>query len=287
MRSQFSLQPLVELGLTALESEIYAYLLENSPATGYRIAKSIAKPTANTYKAIESLQDKGAILIEDSKSRLCRAVPREEFLQGLERRFFQLKSEAKRELAKLKPAPDDERIYTLRTPDQVFERLRQMLQMCQQIALLDLFPLALDKIRDDIKIAASRGIRIAVKVYQPCKIPGVEVVLAQHGDRTLQRWPGLWANLIIDGEEHLLAFFSKDAKRILQAVWSANTYTSWVYHSSLMFELQHGVLAQQFTEMHQAPPLPEKYRRLQAMKAEQAPGYQKLLERFSEKEDEK
>jgi hypothetical protein len=54
-----------------------------------------------------------------------------------------------------------------------------------------------------------------------------------------------------------------------------------------MLELKHGVLAQYFAEMDQTPPFPEKYHRLQALNAEQAPGYQKLLERFSEQEDEK
>ena len=286
MSVQFSIQPLINLGLTVLESEVYAYLLENSPATGYRVAKAIGKPTANTYKSIQLLQDKGAVIMEDGTSRLCRAVPMDEFLNGLEQRFLYLKNEAKKELAKLKPAPDDERIYYLQTPDQVFERLRQMLQKCEKFVLLDLFPLILDQISSDIESAASRGIQIAVKVYRPCEIRGVEVVHAMKGEKTIKRWPGQWANGVIDGKEHVLAFFSMDGKRVLQAVWSMNTYTSWVYHSSLMFELLHGVLLEGFTELNGGIPLPEKYRRLEAMNAEEAPGYRMLVERFSEKEDE-
>jgi len=47
---------LVPFGFTNLESEIYVFLLGESPATGYRIAQAIGKPAANTYKAIESLR---------------------------------------------------------------------------------------------------------------------------------------------------------------------------------------------------------------------------------------
>jgi sugar-specific transcriptional regulator TrmB len=285
MHRDFSLEPLVQLGLTALEGEAYAYLLENSPATGYRVAKAIGKPTANTYKAIQSLQEKGAVIVEDGTSRLCRAVPMEEFLKGLERRFLEAKEEANRELAKLKPAPDDERFYYLQTPGQVFERLRLMLKTCEHIALLDLFPFCLDQIRHDIEAAASRGIHVAVKVYRPCRVKGAEAVLAGGGEETISRWPGQWANCVVDGKEHLLAFLSSDGRRVLQAVWSTNTYTSWIYHSGLMFELLHGVLSEGLVKAKGRAALPRKYRKLKAMKGREAPGYNMLLERFGNKED--
>ena len=285
MTVRFSAQPLIDLGLTVLESEIYAFLVQNSPATGYRVAKEIGKPTANTYKAIQSLQDKGFIIVEDSTNRLCRAVPMEEFLDGLERRFFYLKTQAKKELSKLKPAPDDERLYYLKTPDQVFERFRKMMKKCKNIALLDFFPETLEKIRGDIGSAVSRGVRVGVKVYRPCKISGAEVVVDLKGDKTIERWPGQWANGVVDGKEHLLALLSRNGRRVLQAVWSTNTYTSWVYHSSLMFELLHAGLMEEFGKGDGHVTLPKKYKKLEAMAAEEAPGYRTLVERFGEKED--
>ncbi|MDO8629132.1 MAG: helix-turn-helix domain-containing protein, partial [Phycisphaerales bacterium] len=69
------IQTLVPLGFTPLEGEVYAILVAESPATGYRVAQAIGKPVANTYKAIESLERKGAIVVDDGESRLCRAVP--------------------------------------------------------------------------------------------------------------------------------------------------------------------------------------------------------------------
>ncbi len=71
--------PLQALGFTETEALVYGYLVENSPATGYRISHAIGKQPANTYKALRSLEDKGAIIIESGKSNLCQAVPPEEF----------------------------------------------------------------------------------------------------------------------------------------------------------------------------------------------------------------
>ncbi len=280
-----TVQSLVELGLTTLEVAVYTFLVENSPATGYRVAKSIGKPTANTYRAIQSLEEKGWVLVEDSTSRLCRAVPVEEALGGLERRFQDLKAQAHRELMRLKAAPDDERLYHLSTPAQVFERLRRMLGSCETIALLDLFPRPLEEMHGDIAVAAARGITIAIKAYHPCEIPGTEIVVDARSRSTLERWPGMWANCVVDGREHLLALLSADTTAVLQAVWSAHTYTSWVYHSGLMHELLYGALAGQLDEPEEELDLSGQYRRLLAFRGEAAPGYQALLERLGTPEE--
>ncbi len=65
---------LTELGFTVLESMIYLALIDNPPMTGYGISKIIGKPVANTYKAIESLSSKGAVLCENSGKGLVSAV---------------------------------------------------------------------------------------------------------------------------------------------------------------------------------------------------------------------
>ena len=62
-----------EFGFTALEAEIYVYLLQESPATGYKIAKGIGRSFTNVYKAISALRSKGAILVDEGSNRLSRA----------------------------------------------------------------------------------------------------------------------------------------------------------------------------------------------------------------------
>src|SRR5262244_1295461 len=89
-----AIDALTRLGFTALEAEVYTWLLGEPGATGYRIAQGIGKPVANTYKALESLQKKGAILVEEDESRLCRAVPPEELLTQLERGFASSRADA-------------------------------------------------------------------------------------------------------------------------------------------------------------------------------------------------
>src|SRR4051812_48967141 len=93
---------LEELGLSGSEAAVYAYLVQHSPATGYRVAQAIGKPVANTYKTIASLEEKGAVLIDDGETRACRAVPAEEFLARLDSQFRDRRARAAREFTELK-----------------------------------------------------------------------------------------------------------------------------------------------------------------------------------------
>jgi len=264
------LQPLVQLGFTNLESEIYAFLVENSPATGYGIAKGISKPAANTYKALESLSQKGAVVIDDDQTRLFRAVDAEELLEGFERRFGLLRGQAEAALKKLKPSPKDKRVYQLQTIHLVFSRYRKMLSECQRVVMLDLFPLAFKELRPDILAAAKRGVKVTVKLYEPCQLKGVKVVLQEDREATLKKWPGQWANGFFDGEQYLLAYLSKDGRQVRQAIWSNNQYLAWVYyqgfvHELMVSELESGLNAN--LEIPELKRIAKKYRKYLKLEA--------------------
>ena len=133
--------------------------------------------------------------MEGGRNRLWRAVPAEEVLAGLELRFLDLKTKAAAELSNLTPAPADERIYHLKTPDQVFQKFSRMLKDVEEVALLDLFPFAVSRLREDIETVAARGVTVAIKIYEPCRIAGAEIVVDPNGPETLKRWPGVWAEV--------------------------------------------------------------------------------------------
>src|ERR1041384_1823521 len=106
-----SVQTLQRLGFSELEATIYAFLLQESPATGYKIANAIGKPVANTYKGINALQDKGAVIVDEGENRLCRAVPPKELFAQMQRTYHQQCERAVEALARFNAPPEDERVY--------------------------------------------------------------------------------------------------------------------------------------------------------------------------------
>jgi len=223
---------LTALGLTRLEASAYEHLLRQSPQTGYRVAHGIGKPTANTYKALASLEEKGAVVVEGAGRRLYRAVPPDELLNALERRFLDLRRSAATGLAELRPA-DDDRVYHLRSPEQVVERLRAMLSGCRWLAVLDLPPWVVDPVAGEMVFAVETGARVVVRTDGPVALAGVEVVpgtgLPDDGPRPI--------NAAVDGREMLLASGPASAPGIHRALWSANADMAWMVHGAIVAEL--------------------------------------------------
>jgi len=274
-------QPLVSLGFTALEAEVYGFLLGESPVTGYRIAQALRKPAPNIYKAIESLEAKGAVMVDDGASRVCQPVPPDELLGHLERRFREHRERAAASLSGMAATLPDDRVYQLRSPDQVLERARTMLGRAREVALVDAFPRPLELLREEIEAAAARGVVVGVKAYESVDIAGVRVTVDVRREASIVRWPGQWVNVVADGAEHLVAFLTEDAGGVHQAIWSSSAYLSWVYHSALSSEMVldavETALGRDDVGLDEVRAL---VREMQSLKAFQASGYQELARRF-------
>ncbi len=270
-----------DIGLTQLEAEIYVFLIQHSPATGYKISKGIGRSKTNTYKALASLQAKGAILVDDGDARLCRAVPPDELLEQMAHRFQEQRAQVAEAVRELGCSPDDSRVYALQTVDQVYSRCRQMLRGSREVGFLDLFPEPLRQLEDEIRAAVRRGVRLAVQVYEPADVSGVDVILNRSSADLLRRWAVQWLSLFIDGEQHLIAMLASDGDRVYQARWSASPILSWAYFSYADSDFLLSTLAPLLEEDASPDRLRAIYRRWKARYPEGSePGYRTMVERF-------
>lgn len=273
-------ESLMALGFTSLEALVYSFLLQESPATGYRIAQGTGKPFANTYQAIASLQAKGAILIHEGDSKLCRAVPPLEVLDQLKRSFLKSRADALKALSGISGLSTDLGVYQLGSRSQVLERFRAMLKSCKDVAVCTIFPGLVDEVRVDLEVAGRRGLKIAITVYEPITIPGIDIVLEPRHEEILGRWPGQWLNLVVDGKEHLIALLETDGKGVHHALWSGNVYLSWIYHSAVSTALIGTVLSKQIEDGAALPQLKKSLRHFRKFLAGDALGYRTLMEQL-------
>ncbi len=227
---------LIEIGLNNLEAEVYVYLLSHLPATAYKIGKDINKPTANVYKAIESLSKKGAVIIEDNNKKLCKAVAISEFISSFKNDIFKKASQAETNLAGLFNNTSDQNTYQINSVPLVFERFRSMLKRCKKIAVIDAFPDVLEVLINDIEDAAQHGINIFIETYKPINIKNVETACTNVGEKNIKHWNSQQLNIIIDGEEHLIALLDNSLSNVIQATWSNNVYMSCMLHAGFLRE---------------------------------------------------
>jgi len=273
-----TVEALMDLGFKKVDAEVYVLLLGGPPSTGYRIAQALGKPAAGVYKAIESLANLGAIILDDGHTRQCRAVPYEELLGRLDRQFAARRDRAAVAMAKIDPAPSDDRVYQLRSREQVLHRCREMLARCKQVALFDIFPDVLREVLPEIRTAVDRGIDAAIQVYEDVEVPGVDVILSPRGSAIFARWPGQWLKLVVDASEYLYAFLSDDRERVHQAVWTSSPYMAWLAHSALSSQIVESRLAAHVASGAENVELKNILAQYERLKS--PPGYEALLTRF-------
>ncbi len=239
MSEQTAIGAFEELGLTRVEAEVYVFLVQNSPATGYAIAAAINRTKGATYKVLGSLAGRGAILMDDGQSRLARAVPPAEFLAQLEGRFREQRLAADEATRLLKGSRADQRIYQLTSVDQVYERVRQMLQEGQERALLEVTPGPLKVLRESLEDTATRGLDIVARVYEPVELAGIRVITSPYGEELAATWDAQWLAIFVDGRQHLLGQFSGDGRHVVQAVWSRSPFLSSAMYGYVNSDLHH------------------------------------------------
>src|SRR5262245_45961392 len=127
---------LEELGFSRVEAEVYLFLLERGPASGYAIAQGLGKAAAGVYKVLDGLTARGAAGVDAGSTRLYRAAPREELLDGLARRFEERRERAARALAEVREIQGDDRVYRIEAFDAAVDRFREMLGRARSVALI-------------------------------------------------------------------------------------------------------------------------------------------------------
>jgi predicted transcriptional regulator len=231
-------EALAPLGFTETEALIYGELVRAGPASGYALAKAVGKARANVYQALAVLMQRGAVQIDDAAVQVYRATPPEELIAALERGFQANAALARDALNKLtKPAADD-RIYHLKSVDQVIERAVAMIGRAQQIVLVDVFEAPLQAIGPALQAAAARGVMVAGLTYGEACFGKLNLIASASSNFVLRRWPGLQLSVVSDAEEHLLALFSQDMASVSHGVWSDSRYLACIQHSGLCAEIR-------------------------------------------------
>ena len=270
------------MGLNATEAVVYTHLLKQSPLTGYGVAKALGKAGANVYKAIDSLVEKGAVVVDEGGTRQCRAVPAREFLVRLERDFARHRKDAEAALGRLPSPGDDAGVYQLRSPAQVFERCRRLFAEAERVALVDIFPGPLAELRHDIAAAAERGVQVVVKTYRPAEISGVEILVEPEAGTVLDRWPGQWVDVVIDGSRYAMAFLSADSRSVIQGVSSASPGLSFIHFDRLAHELGYTALKIAIASGASREELIQTFAHTREYFYSDAPGYARLLQQAAQ-----
>ena len=277
---------LVALGFNPLEAEAYTFLLREASATGYRVAQAIGKAAANTYKALEALERKGAVLVDDGKSRVFRAVPVAELLRRLERGFADNCRAAAKSLGQIDKRKNDDRLYQLRSRAQVLERCRTMIGRCESVAVMDIVPTVVTELRGELETAAARGVEVVIKTYGEVPVRGARIVVRPRGHEIVDAFPGVMISLNIDGAEHLLALLKPKGDEVHQAIWTSSAIVAYLLYNGLVNEVSEVAVMRELEEETTVDALRAAFDSLRHLHptSSRGPVYQNLMKRLGEED---
>lgn len=242
-------ETLMPLGFTETEALTYCELLRSGPSTGYRIAQAIGKAQANTYKTLSTLTQKGAVIDDGGEPRMFRAISPEHLIRALETRLSEQASTARSALSKLESRQQEDRLYQIRSVEQVWQRCAEMIDQAREVILFDMFPEFEAHLAPHFNKAAKRGVSVEGVVYadSQAKQSDYGVTRSRAAADILSRWPGMGLRIVVDADQHLLALIRRDGERVLHALWSESVYLSVMQHYALSAEIRLHNLPQEAT----------------------------------------
>lgn len=136
------------------------------------------------------------------------------------------------------PAPDaQEGVYQLKNPDQLLYDSRQLCRDAQGLLLADLQPAAVPLLAEELVAAASRGVEVRVKIYEPAELPGVHLTLRANGREVYGKTADVSFKLVADGNNFVIGLLSADLSRVIQAFKSRSALLNMSLFCGLTYEL--------------------------------------------------
>ncbi len=177
-------------------------------------------------------------MVDEGETKTYRATPPSELLANLQRVFDASRYEAQTALEAVHAQAEDDRIYQLKSPGQIYERAQSMIAGAEEILLFDLFAEPFAQLEPALKQAHARGVIVAGLVYGVVPSLPFPVAMARSSAIVAERWPGLQLTLVADAREHLVALLAKDGVTMLRGLWSDSVYLACLQHSGLAAEIQ-------------------------------------------------
>ncbi len=232
---------LIELGFTQVEAAVYYALLENSPQSGYGIARQIEKSRSNVYQALKSLENKGAIVqVQGSSNKQYQAVAVEMMLEQKEREFKANRKRVADAFRDMEQQEDIQAIYYLQSMEQVFVKANEVINQTRKIIFIEAESHHFAKIEHSVRDAISRGVIVALYTSDIESYEGAEIIRykpLKTSEMVPECWPINWFTMAGDAEQFIICTTKRNTDELIHALYGGNRYLSgWIY-SDMLYQI--------------------------------------------------
>ena len=195
---------LQRLGFSEYEARAYTALLQRNPLNGYELAKSSGLPRANVYGVLQKLEDRGAVVRQETPGGVRYApVPPGELTRRLGGRFQDTLTEARRSLDEITVPADVEYASNARGYTVMLEHARAVVEVAQRHVLVAIWPQEAQALAADLTAAEERGIEVTTLCLAACSQECGDCRGHIYRHRAAPQDRSRWLLLVPDGAEML------------------------------------------------------------------------------------
>lgn len=214
------IRTLQQLDFTEYEAKAYLALLEQSPLSGYGVARLSGVPRSKIYEVLEGLIACGAVLASHGDPTQYGPLPAHELI-ALRRREAEASIRAAEiGLARYASSTDNRGvIWDITGREDILQRVREVVGRAQRRVLLQVWAEDAPIFHDTLAAATERGVEVVVVAYGDPGYPFARVYLHDPGPEPITReYGGRWVILSVDVAEIVAGIVSLGEES--RAAWS-------------------------------------------------------------------
>lgn len=211
---------LQQLDFTEYEAKAYLALLEQSPLTGYGVARLSGVPRSKVYEVMEGLIASGAVLASHGDPTQYGPLSPQELI-ALRRREVEASIRAAESgLAHYVSSTANRGvIWDITGREEILQRVREVVGRARQRVLLQVWAEDAPELDDVLGTAAERDVEVVVIAYGDPDYPFARVYRHEPGAEQITReYGGRWVILSVDDAEIVAGIVSLEEES--RAAWS-------------------------------------------------------------------
>ncbi|WP_249597917.1 TrmB family transcriptional regulator [Peribacillus frigoritolerans] len=194
------LETLKNLNFTEYEAKAYLALLEESPLTGYAVAKNSGVPRSRIYEILDSLAIRGDILVSPGNTPQYTPVPAKELIKNRRMKAEENFELAEKSLAEFeRSANDRENIWNIMGRNEILDKVKACILSAKKRILLEIWEDEFEELEPELKQAANGGVNVTIIAYGEIVCDFANVYLHYMGYEITEEYGGRW--LVISGDD--------------------------------------------------------------------------------------
>ncbi|MFP7379708.1 MULTISPECIES: TrmB family transcriptional regulator [Bacillus] len=213
------LDVLKNLNFTEYESKAYLALLEESPLTGYAVAKKSGVPRSKIYEVLESLVIRGDIFVSYGGTPQYIPVPAKELIKNRRLKAEETFEQAEKYFEKFeRTANDRENIWNITGRSEIIDKVKACISSAGKRILLEIWKEDFPELEPELKQAAKKGVIVTIIAYGDIEADFANVYHHDSSTQITEEYDGRWLVFSVDDSEVVAGIVShgKDSR----AAWT-------------------------------------------------------------------